>query len=264
MLPYPNFDPVAIRLGPLSVRWYGLMYAVGFGAAWLLGRLRAKQAWRGWRPAQFEDLLSWIVLGVVLGGRLGYVLFYDPVHYLHQPLDVFAVWNGGMSFHGGVIGVSLVLLLFARRTGRSPLDVGDFVVPLIPPGLFCGRLGNFINGELWGRPTTMPWAMRFPEAGPWGRHPSQLYEAGLEGLVLFAVLWWYSSKPRRRGAVSGVFLMGYALFRAFVEFFREPDAQLGYLAFGWLTMGQLLCVPMLLCGLWLFLRPAEVPGAQKS
>ena len=254
-------DPVAIHIGPLAVRWYGLMYAFGFAAAWLLGRWRAKrQAWRGWEPREVDDLVTWLVAGLVLGGRLGYCLFYDPIAYLKDPLEIFAVWHGGMSFHGGAIGVALTAWWFARRTGRTLLQVGDFLVPLAPPGLFFGRIGNFINAELWGKPTTLPWGMVFPDqhSGFVARHPSQLYEAALEGLALFAILWAFSHRPRPTGAVSGLFLLGYGAFRFVVEFARQPDAQLGYLAFGWLTMGQVLSLPMILGGaglmLWAYRR----------
>ncbi|MGE4504454.1 MAG: prolipoprotein diacylglyceryl transferase [Desulfovibrionaceae bacterium] len=259
MIVLPEIDPVAVHLGPLAVRWYGLAYAVGFLAAWLLGRARAARPWSRLSPTDMDDLLTWLVIGLVLGGRLGYALFYNLPHYLEEPADVLRIWHGGMSFHGGLLGVLAASWLFARRRGLPFLAVGDFLAPLTPPGLFFGRLGNFVNAELWGRPTDQPWGMVFPtpSAGPLPRHPSQLYEAGLEGLLLFAVLWWYSRKPRPTGAVGGLFLAGYGLCRFAVEFAREPDPQLGYLAWGWLTMGMVLCLPMVLAGAALLLRAAR-------
>lgn len=267
MLIHPDFDPVALRLGPLQVRWYGLMYLVGFLTGWYLGRKRAARPGSGWTPLMMDDLVTWCVLGLVLGARLGYVLFYDLGVYLRDPLAIVQIWQGGMSFHGGLIGLCLVVWFFGRKHGKSFLEVADFLAPLGPPGLLAGRIGNFINGELWGAPTTLPWGMVFsdPRAGGVPRHPSQLYEAGLEGVVLFTVLWWFSSKPRPRGAVTGLFLTLYGLFRFLVEFVREPDPQLGYLAFGWLTMGQVLSLSMLPFGLWLLLRPQTrrpIPSAR--
>lgn len=250
MLLFPQFDPVAIAVGPLQIRWYGLMYIIGFLSAWLLGRYRAGKT-PGWSVAMVDDLVTASILGVILGGRLGYIVFYDLAYYLENPLQVLMVWNGGMSFHGGLLGVICCFWLFARKYELSLFQVGDFMSPLVPPGLFAGRLGNFINGELWGRHTTSEWGMIFPGGGPFPRHPSQLYEAALEGVVLFIILWCYSASPRPERAVSGVFLVGYGAFRFFVEFFREPDQQLGYLAFEWLTMGMVLCVPMILLGMWL-------------
>lgn len=254
MFQYPGFDPVAISVGPLAIRWYGLMYLLGFLSGWLLARHRAKQAWRGWTVEQVDDFMTYVILGVVLGGRLGYILFYQTHLIWSDPLEIFAIWHGGMSFHGGLLGVVLACWGFARKYAKPLLDVGDFVAPLIPPGLFFGRLGNFINGELWGRVTDGPWGVLFPQAGPLPRHASQLYEAALEGVVLFCIVWIFSAKPRHRGAVGGVFLFCYGIFRFTVEFARQPDVQLGYIAFGWLTMGQLLCVPMMLLGAWLLLR----------
>lgn len=262
MLTFPAIDPVAFSVGPLSVRWYGLMYVFGFLAAWLLGRRRAarrKQLDGPFTPQQFDDILVWSLVGVIVGARLGYVLFYKLPFYLDNPLDVLSVWQGGMSFHGGLIGVILAQWLAGRRHKAGFLRTMDFIAPLVPPGLFFGRLGNFINAELWGRPTDLPWGMVFPgpQAGPLPRHPSQLYEAGLEGVALFLILWIYSARPRRTkraGAVSGLFLIGYGCFRFTVEFAREPDAHLGYLAGGWLTMGMLLCLPMLALGVFLLWR----------
>jgi len=261
MLTYPVFDPIALRLGPLAVRWYGLMYAVGFGAAWWLGRVRARRPGSGWAPAQVDDLITWLVAGVVLGGRLGYVLFYNFSYYLANPLEIPAIWQGGMSFHGGVVGVVLVAWLYGRSVGKSLLEVGDLIAPLVPPGLLAGRMGNFINGELWGRVTDAPLGMVFPTGGPLPRHPSQLYEAALEGALLFVILWIYARKPRPRGAVGGLFLLGYGCFRFIVEFFRQPDVQLGFVAFDWMSMGQILCLPMIILGLILMFWPgAPFPG----
>ncbi len=261
MLTYPVIDPVALQIGPLAARWYGLMYAVGFASAWWLGRRRAMRPGSGWKPEQVDDLITWLVVGVVLGGRIGYVLFYDLGYYLANPLESLSIWRGGMSFHGGVAGVVLVCWLYGRSIGKGLLEVGDLIGPLVPPGLFAGRIGNFINGELWGRVTDVPWAMVFPTGGPLPRHPSQLYEAALEGLLLFVILWLYAAKPRRRGAVGGLFLLGYGSFRFFVEFFRQPDAQLGFVALDFFSMGQLLCLPMILTGLYLMFRR---PGAAKA
>ncbi len=255
MLTHPQFDPVAISLGPIAVRWYGLMYLVGFALFWWLGRLRARDAWRGMSRQDVEDLLFFGVLGVIIGGRLGYVLFYKPAYYLDNPLEALMVWKGGMASHGGILGVVAVLWLFARARGKSFLRVADFSVPLMPLGLAAGRLGNFINGELWGRPAdpnVWPWTMVFPQANDGlPRHPSQLYQAGLEGLLLFGLLWVYSRKPRPAGCVGAAFLVGYGVFRFLAEFSREPDAFLGLLALR-LSMGQWLSVPMVLAGIALF------------
>ena len=257
MLHYPQIDPIALQIGPISVHWYGLMYLVGFAQVWLLGRYRIKQGKSDLSLRSLEDLIFYCVLGVVIGGRLGYVLFYKPGEYLANPLEIFFLWQGGMSFHGGLIGVLTVLFLFARKHNKTLLDIGDFIAPLIPLGLAAGRLGNFINGELWGRPTSLPWGMVFPQSGDGlARHPSQLYELGLEGLVLFALIWWFDRKPRPTGQVSALFLMGYGLFRFLVEFTREPDAFLGLLAAG-LSMGQLLSLPMILIGGFIYYWSAK-------
>jgi phosphatidylglycerol:prolipoprotein diacylglycerol transferase len=249
MLRYPQIDPVALHLGPLNIHWYGLMYLVGFLAVWWLGRWRAHRPDSDWNPDRISDLVFYGALGAVLGGRLGYVLFYDLPGFLAEPLNIFKVWQGGMSFHGGLMGVLIAMWLFGRRYHKTFFEVTDFIAPLVPIGLGAGRIGNFINGELWGKVSDVPWAMVFPNGGPLARHPSQLYQAFLEGLVLFIVLWLYSSKPRPTMAVSGLFLLCYGVFRFVVEFVRIPDAQLGYLAFGWLTMGQVLSAPMILTGL---------------
>jgi phosphatidylglycerol:prolipoprotein diacylglycerol transferase len=263
MLVHPNFDPVAVHLGPLAIRWYGLMYLLGFGIAFWLGRLRVARADTRVTYAILDDLLFFVVLGVVFGGRLGYVLFYKPGYYFSNPLEILAVWHGGMSFHGGFLGVLLAVWHAARKHGLRWLELTDFVAPLIPLALAAGRMGNFINGELYGRVTDVPWGMLFhsPGAGALPRHPSQLYEFTLEGVLLFAILWIFSAKPRPVGAVSGAFLLGYGVFRFTAEFFREPDDFLGLLAWG-MSMGQWLSLPMIVLGLgmlaWAFNRPGKV------
>ncbi|HTT08980.1 MAG TPA: prolipoprotein diacylglyceryl transferase [Gammaproteobacteria bacterium] len=253
MLAFPNIDPVAVHLGPLAIRWYGLAYVAGFLAAWTLLNQRAARPGSGWDAEQVSDLVFYSALAVVLGGRLGYVLFYNLPVYLAHPLDIFKVWQGGMSFHGGLAASLLVLAAFGHFTGRGFRAVADFLAPVVPIGLCLGRIANFINGELWGAPTDLPWGVVFPnpDAGGIPRHPSQLYEAGLEGVLLFVVLWWYSQRPRPTGAVAGLFLLGYGTLRFLVEFVRQPDAQLGYLAWDWLTMGQLLSLPVILFGVWM-------------
>jgi len=257
MLNYPSIDPVAVAIGPVRLHWYGLMYVVAFFCGWLLGRWRASRPGSGWTAEQVDDLATWTMLGVVLGARLGYVLFYDLPVYLEDPMELLRVWNGGMSFHGGLLGVLLVTLIWAVRHQKRYVAVIDFVAPLVPLGLFFGRLGNFINAELWGKVTTVSWGMVFPGAGALPRHPTQLYEAALEGLLLFVILWIYSRKPRPLGAVSGLFAVLYALFRMGVEWFRVPDAHIGYLFSDWLTMGQLLCLPLLAAGLALLARASH-------
>lgn len=249
---YPNIDPVAISIGPISIHWYGLMYLFSFVAVWYLGRRRAARY--GWTTAQVEDLLFYGAIGVIVGGKLGSALFYDLAHIVAHPLDLFKLWQGGMSFHGGLIGVLIAFGWFARKTGKGYFEISDFIAPMVPIGLFFGRIGNFINGELWGRPSDVAWAMVFPTGGSEARHPSQLYEAGLEGILLFIILWVYTRKPRPAGAVSGLFLLGYGLFRSIVEFYRVPDVQYGYFAFDWLTMGQILSLPMILLGAFLLWR----------
>jgi phosphatidylglycerol:prolipoprotein diacylglycerol transferase len=249
MIVHPNFDPIAVKLGPVAIHWYGLMYLLGFAGCWYLGTLRARQPHWNWPKERVGDLLFYVALGVILGGRLGYTFFYNFSGFLKDPLVLLRIWEGGMSFHGGLVGVVIAYLLFARNEKLDPFAVGDFAAPLIPFGLLTGRIGNFINGELWGKPTDLPWGMVFahaPTAEP--RHPSMLYEAFLEGIVLLAVLWWFGAKPRPRMAVAGLFLALYGLFRFGVEFLRLPDAHIGYLAFGWLTMGQLLSAPMIAAG----------------
>jgi phosphatidylglycerol:prolipoprotein diacylglycerol transferase len=262
MFVHPQFDPIALQIGPLAVRWYGLMYVAAFVLFLVLGKVRARRnLLTGWHPRDVDDMLFYGVFGVILGGRLGYVLFYKPGYYLAHPLEVLQVWTGGMSFHGGFLGVLVALWLFAKARDKKWLDVTDFVAPLVPLGLAAGRLGNFINGELVGRVTSGPWATIFPQVDGLPRHPSQLYQFALEGVALFAVLWWFARRTRPRGAVSGLFLMGYATFRFIAEFAREPDSFLGLLA-GGLSMGQWLSLPMFAAGLammvWAYSRASRV------
>ena len=277
MLQLNQIDPIALQLGPLAVHWYGLMYLLGFAVAWYLG-LRRIRAGRlpGVDANAFGDLLFYGLLGVMLGGRIGYILFYDLSTYLADPLQVFKIWEGGMSFHGGLLGVVAAAWWWSRKQRLHFFDVADFIAPLVPPGLGFGRLGNYINGELWGKFTESGWGVVFPQApeirrlgldpaalraqfetgalDAFARHPSQLYQAGLEGLAMFCILWWYSRRPRPRYAVAGLFALLYGVFRFAVEFVRLPDTQIGYLAFGWLTMGQVLSLPLILIGLaWLWM-----------
>ena len=251
MFVHPDIDPVAVAIGPLAVHWYGLMYLLSFLIGWGLGIVRTKQAHIQWQREEVGDLLFYVVLGVVVGGRVGYMLFYQPGLLLENPLQLFYIWQGGMSFHGGMLGVFAAAGWFARSTQRAFFDITDFVAPIVPIGLFFGRIANFINGELIGRVTDVPWAMIYPRVDMAPRHPSELYEAGLEGLLLFAILWWFARKPRPRMAVSGLFLIGYGCLRFFAEFFRQPDSFLGFVAFDWMTMGQVLCTPMILGGILL-------------
>ncbi len=256
MLIHPQFDPVAVSLGPLAIHWYGLMYLLGFLAFLWLGRRRAAtQPWHGLTSRHVDDLLFLGVLGVVIGGRLGQVLFYDPAHYLAHPLEILAIWKGGMSFHGGFVGVLVGMALYARRQGLSFWQVTDFIAPLAPLGLALGRIGNFINGELWGRAASadIPWAMVFPQVDALPRHPSQLYQAAGEGLLLFALLWWFSARRRPRMQISALFLAGYGVLRWGAEYFREPDA--GILGLSYVvSMGQWLSLPMIVAGIFLFVR----------
>jgi phosphatidylglycerol---prolipoprotein diacylglyceryl transferase len=254
---HPQFDPVAIAIGPVSIHWYGLMYLMAFAQFLLLGNLRLKQAHiksAGLTYKDLEDILFAGVAGVILGGRLGYILFYMPSHYLAHPLDIFKVWEGGMSFHGGFLGVLVAMWWSAKKHQKTFFEITDLIAPLIPVGLAFGRLGNFINGELWGRPTDLPWAMIFPQAGDLiARHPSQLYQLAGEGLCLALMLWWYASTPRKPAQVSGFFLLGYGVFRFLAEFAREPDNFLGLLSLG-LSMGQWLSIPMIIMGIVLVFK----------
>lgn len=258
MLTYPAINPIALQIGPLSIHWYGLMYGMGLFLAHILGRYRAKRSC-GWSESEADHLVFYAMLGVVIGGRLGYSLFYNSIYSIHHPLSVFAIWEGGMSFHGGLLGVLVSLIFCAQKLKKDFWAVADFIAPLVPLGLALGRIGNFINGELWGRPTILPWAMQFPKADLTKaslnlRHPSQLYECALEGVLLFILIWVFSKKPKPVGAVSGLFASLYAAFRFIAEYFREPDAHLGFIAFNWLTMGQLLSLPLFVVGLWLLYR----------
>ncbi|WP_115707562.1 prolipoprotein diacylglyceryl transferase [Legionella sainthelensi] len=252
MLTFPYINPIAFSIGPLEVHWYGLMYLLGFVSAWLLAHWRSKHYKLDWTSEQISDLIFYAALGVIIGGRMGYMLFYDFPELIHNPLSLFKIWQGGMSFHGGLLGVVVAVWIFAYRQGKPFWEIGDFIAPLVPIGLGAGRIGNFINGELWGRVTDMPWGMVYSHVDNQPRHPSELYEFGLEGVCLFLLVWIYASKPRSTGQVSAVFLMGYAVCRIIAEFFRQPDPQLGFIAFGWLTMGQILSIPMLLLGVWLW------------
>jgi len=263
MLVYPGFDPVALELGPLKVRWYGLTYLVAFAVAWWLARRRAAQPGSMWKVTDVDDFLFFAMLGVILGGRIGYTLFYGMEFWLQDPLYLLRVWEGGMSFHGGLIGVLVALALFAKRRGRRVADVFDFAAALPGIGILAVRVGNFINGELWGRPGDVPWAMLVDGVA---RHPTQLYEALLEGALLAAVLWWFTSKPRPQWAPAGLFLIMYSSGRLIVEFWRLPDAHIGYLAGGWLTMGHVLTLPMLLAGVALLLMAyrRNVPSGNRT
>jgi phosphatidylglycerol---prolipoprotein diacylglyceryl transferase len=248
MLTFPAIDPIAVTLGPIKIHWYGIMYLVGFAAVWLLGQKRAQQPWSPVKPQAIEDLVTYGAMGVILGGRIGYILFYNFAEFIHNPLVLFKIWQGGMSFHGGLLGVFVAMWVFAKQQGCTMLQLTDLIAPLAPIGLGAGRIGNFINSELWGRPTDVAWGMVFPNAGPMPRHPSQLYEAFLEGVILFIILWCYTQKPRPTMAATGMALLCYGCFRFVVEFFRMPDAHLGYMALNWVTMGQILSTPMIVVG----------------
>jgi phosphatidylglycerol:prolipoprotein diacylglycerol transferase len=270
-MPFPNIDPVALSIGPLAIHWYGLAYVAGILLGWLYARRLSlrNNLWQGENspitPVHLDDFIIWASVGIVLGGRIGYILFYDFPSVAANPLRAFEIWNGGMSFHGGFVGTTIAMILFARRHAIPVWSMFDIVAAVVPIGLLFGRIANFINGELWGRLADVPWAVVFPTGGPFARHPSQLYEAALEGLVLLAVLAIAIHRfhaLKTPGAVTGLFVCGYALTRIFVEFFREPDAQIGYLAGNWLTMGMVLSLPMLLAGVWAILRArsAVVPA----
>lgn len=261
MLTAPDIDPIAISIGPVAIHWYGIMYIVGFVGGWLLGVYRAGRPDSGWTKQEVSDLLVYAAVGVILGGRVGYMLFYSAGHFFENPLEILKIWKGGMSFHGGLLGVIVAMVIYAWKTKRSWLAVTDFVAPLVAIGLGAGRIGNFINHELWGRVTDVPWGMLFRNAGPQPRHPTQLYEFALEGVALFLILWIYSSKPRPTAALSGLFLVSYGVFRSLIELVREPDAHLGYLAFGWVTTGHVLSFPMIVAGvslmIWAYRRPTQ-------
>lgn len=278
MLTYPELDPIAVSLGPVKVHWYGVTYLMAFALAWWLGRQRARREEAPVSREQVEDLIFFGAIGVVLGGRIGYTLFYNLPAFADNPLVLMEIWKGGMSFHGGLLGVLIALWLYARRLGVTFFHLADFVAPLVPLGLLCGRIGNFINAELWGGPSASRLGMRVPceynlaaqelcerVGSPDGLysmpvHASQLYEAALEGVALFVILWLYSAKPKPVAAVSGLFLVGYGSFRSVVEFVRMPDSQIGFLAFDWLTMGQLLSLPMIFIGALLMLKAYRYPG----
>jgi phosphatidylglycerol:prolipoprotein diacylglycerol transferase len=283
-MPYLNtLDPIALSLGPVQVRWYGLMYLLGAVAGYWLGRARAREGRLGMTPDQYSDLIFYAMMGVILGGRIGYMLVYGWREWIQDPLALLRVWEGGMSFHGGLCGVLVAIAWWSRRHHVAFWDTGDFIAPLVPPGLGFGRLGNFIGGELWGKHTDLPWGVIFPKSldpalsqdallalyqsgqlNAEARHPSQLYEAFLEGVVMFTVLYLYSRRPRPRHAVSGLFCVMYGLFRFAIEFVREPDAQLGYLAFGWVTMGQILSLPVIVLGVVLLLMSRRSPTPAES
>ncbi|OGT21025.1 MAG: prolipoprotein diacylglyceryl transferase [Gammaproteobacteria bacterium RIFCSPHIGHO2_02_FULL_42_13] len=251
MLIYPKMNPIAFHIGPLAVHWYGLMYLVSFILGWLLASYRVKKYNLSYTNEQLADWLFYIALGILLGGRIGYMLFYDFSNFIHAPWIIVQIWQGGMSFHGGLLGGIAALWFSTYKAKHSFFELTDFVAPFVPIGLAAGRIGNFINGELFGRVTNVPWAMVYPLGGPMPRHPIEIYEALLEGVLLFIILWVYSMKPRPRMALSGVFLLFYGLFRCLAEFFRQPDPQLGFIAWHWLTMGMALSVPMILGGIFL-------------
>ncbi|MDD1498491.1 prolipoprotein diacylglyceryl transferase [Agrobacterium sp. CNPSo 3708] len=272
-MPFPNIDPIAFSIGPISIHWYGIAYVVGILLGWYYARKLSMtdRLWPGDKspvtPVHLDDFIIWAAAGIVLGGRIGYVLFYDLPAVMANPVRAFEIWNGGMSFHGGLLGTTIAMILFARRNAIPVWSMFDIIAAVAPVGLFFGRIANFINGELWGRLTDVPWAVVFPTGGPFARHPSQLYEAGLEGIVLLiilSVLIWAFKALKTPGTATGTFVAGYALSRIFVEFFREPDAQIGYLAGNWLTMGMVLSAPMFALGVWAILRARFAARARQN
>lgn len=267
MLTYPNIDPVAVQIGPISVHWYGLMYLLAFATAWGLASYRTQRPGSQWSKEQVSDLVFYCALGIILGGRAGYVLFYNFGQFLQDPIWLFKIWTGGMAFHGGLLGVMVAMAIFGKRYNKSFFETADFVAPFVPLGLMFGRIGNFIGGELWGRvadPASVPWAMVFPRAGDVPRHPSQLYQAAMEGFLLFCILWFFSSKPRPQKAVAGMFLFFYGIFRSVAEFFREPDAHIGFDLYGLISRGQLLSLPMILGGLFLIIWAYQSSSKQST
>ncbi len=268
MLTFPNIDPVALSLGPIKIHWYGIMYLVAFSAAWWLGKRRAKQTppveKGGWNAEQISDVIFYGAIGTVLGGRIGYTLFYGFSNFLADPVSILRIWEGGMSFHGGLLGVLVAMWLFGRKSKKTFFEITDFIAPLVPFGIGAVRFANFINGELWGRVTTSQWGMVFPSGGPLPRHPSQLYEMFLEGVLLFIIVWIYSAKLRPRMAVSGVFALGYGSFRFFVEFFRQPDAHMGFVAFDWMSQGQMLSAPLIILGIVLLVLAYKKPKPEEK
>lgn len=261
MITYPCIDPVALHVGPIRIFWYGIMYLLSFFLGWVLVLYRVKKTKMGWSMEQVSDLIFYLAIGVVVGGRLGYMLFYDLSNFIYHPWILVKTWEGGMSFHGGLIGVFLMAWAFTKKYHCTFLTVADLIAPATPLGLGAGRIGNFLNTELMGRVTNWPWGMVYPNGGALPRHPSPLYEFFFEGVVLFLILWFFSSKPRPKGAVAGLFLIGYGVFRCFCECFRQPDDQLGFLAFNWVTMGQVLSLPMIVIGIILLVSAYRKHGA---
>lgn len=259
MLIHPRFNPVFFSMGPLKAHWYGVMYLCAFSVAWLLGRYRAIYS-SEWSKQNVSDLIFYSILGVIIGGRIGYMLFYSLPALTSNPFNLFKIWQGGMSFHGGLVGVMVSMFWFAKRFNKTFFEVSDFTAPLVPLGIAAGRLGNFINAELWGKATSMPWGMVFPDVDLQPRHPSQLYELLFEGLILFGIVWFFSAKPKPKMAVSGLFAVCYGFFRFTLEFYRMPDSQYGYLAWNWLTMGQVLTIPIIILGFFLIWRAYFAPS----
>ncbi len=264
MFTYPDIDPILFSIGPLVIRWYGLTYLIAFGGIWLLAKHRTAKSPGVWTDENLSDLVFYGMLGAIVGGRMGSVFFYSFDRFLDNPLWLFSIWEGGMSFHGGFLGVIVAFALYARKINKPAFEVFDFIAPLAPFGIASVRMGNFINGELWGRQTDVPWGMVFPHVGPEPRHASQLYEFALEGVLLFIILWLFSAKPRPRYAVAGIFGIGYGSFRFFVEFFRQPDRDIGFIAFDWLTMGQLLSLPIVVAGVILLAMAYGNPSKNET